>query len=192
MKKLLAEKLSPAAEQMKVHLSESSLSLALLTAHIASEKPSILAPLLELSIKEIAPWSQRASHVLIKCNDAYPHLIHPYLKQMVKNLPHLKSEGARRNLLKIISESNYSFTEKEKSVLLGCCFDFLEGENEVGVKMFSIEILYQLSKEYTEIRKELTDLLESQMSGASPGFISRATKTLHHISQDMHHSARRK
>jgi hypothetical protein len=192
MKKLLTEKLSPGAEQMKNHLAESSLKLALLTAHMVQEKPAILPSLLEIALKEVAPWSQRASHVMVKCNDMQPVLIYPYIKQMVKSLPHLKSEGARRNFLKIISETDYSFKEKEKSVLLGCCFDFVEGENEVGVKIFSIDILYQLSKEFPEIGKELIDLLESQLPGASPGFINRASKAIRKIQTNSRYSAKSK
>ncbi len=190
MKKISIEKLSPDAEQMKDHLSESSLRLTMLTAHMVYEKPSLADSLIEVAIKEKAPWANRASAVLIKCTEKNAGLITPYFKKIVKNLPHLKSAGSCRNFLKILSETDYDFTEKEKSILLGCCFDYLEGESEVGVKIFSIDILYRLSKEFPEIRKELVDLLENQMTEASPGFISRASKAIRNIQRDFLHSAR--
>jgi hypothetical protein len=100
---------------------------------------------------------------------------------VIRELEHAGSEGARRNFLKILAEVPVKLTHKDKSVLVNLCFDFLEENFSVAVKVFSMQILYNLSLEMPDIGIELTSLIMDNLPDATPGYRSRAEKILKNL-----------
>jgi hypothetical protein len=90
----------------------------------------------------------------------------------------VSSEGVIRNFLKIFAEVAIKLSNKNKSILLNLCFDYLSKSYSVAVKVYSMEILFRLSDEIPEIKRELFNLIDEQLPESSPGFRSRGEKIL--------------
>jgi hypothetical protein len=166
------------SNMLKEHLSDSGVFLAELTANMAVDDPSLLKPLIDLAFNDTDPWSQRASRVVAICSCRIPSLIKPFAKSLVRNMRSFRSEGVRRNFLKIFTEVPINLPVKEQGILMSLCFDYLNGENSVSVKVYSMEVLYLLSRDYPEIKEELRVVIEDQIADSSAGFKSRGNKIL--------------
>jgi hypothetical protein len=169
-------------ETMKQQLADSSKTLAELTASMVYDNISLLKPLLKISFLEDNSLSQRASRVFTICCCRFPELIKPYLTDILNRLPDIRSEGSRRNLLKLFAEAPVSLSRRQQSILMNLCFDYLVGNYTVAVKVYSMEILYKLSTVYPEISQELYCLIEEQLPESSAGFKSRGSKILKKLS----------
>jgi len=163
---------------IRAQLADSSRKIADLTAIMVYEKQTLLKPLIELSWLDKEPWSQRASRVVSICCSKYPELLLPYASDIIRRIGSQKSEGSRRNFLKIFSGSDVKLKSRDKSLLLNACFDFLTGNYSIAVKVYSIDILYKLSVELPDLRKELYAVISDQMDDSSVGFRSHASKIL--------------
>jgi hypothetical protein len=171
-------KVLPTEDQMKLQLADSSKMLAEYTADMVYGEPELIRILLELSWQDIEPWSQRASRVVSICCCKYQELFKPYVSISIKKLGQLRSEGLRRNILKIFFEKDFKLSQKDKTHLLNLCFDFLSGPYSVSVKVYSMDILYKLSLDLPEIQRELCEVIENQLPDGSSGFKIRGIKLL--------------
>lgn len=122
--------------------------------------------------------AQRAAWSVSYCAEKFPELIYPYCRQMVG---YLKTPGIhdsiKRNILRTFQDIEIP-PELEED-LLGLCFGFLMDKKEaVAIRVFSMQILANLSKKYPEIRNELKVIIEDELPYAKPGFVSRGRKIL--------------
>ena len=170
-------------EYIKQQLFDSSRILADLTADMVYDNPDLLKLLLEVSWMDEVPWCQRASRVFAICCCRFPELVKPYASSIISKLGNQKSESVRRNLLKIFTEINIKLSQRDKSKLLNLCFDYLTGPYSIGVQVYSMDILYKLSLDYPEIQRELFEIIENMLPGASVGFKSRGKKILDKMTQ---------
>lgn len=166
------------AEKINQHLADSSKLLASLTANMVYDEPSLLKSLIEVSWLDKDPLSQRASRVVSICCCKFPELFHAYSSEVISRLEVLHSEAVIRNYLKIMAEIPVKLKKKDKSILLNLCFDYLSGSFSVAVKIYSMQVLYNLSLENPEIGIELRHIIESDLLTSSPGYRSRGTKIL--------------
>ncbi|HLO57591.1 MAG TPA: hypothetical protein VK179_02545 [Bacteroidales bacterium] len=171
--------------KIKEHLSDSSRKLADLTANMVFDEPSLVIPLLEVAWMDEYPWCQRASRVLWICSEQYPQLLQPHLSKIIRNLADQKSESVRRNFLKLFVDHDFRLKEKDSTMLMDLCFDYLNGSYSVGVKAYSMVVLYKLTKGIPEIQRELYEIIESQMEEASAGFKSQGMKIMKKISSGL-------
>src|SRR4030042_6174179 len=155
-----AYQMSVDSEKIKQHLCDSSRSLADLTANMIYDDITLLKPLLEVIWSDEDPWSNRASRIFSICCCRFPDLIKPYAAEIVKRLNGTQSEGVIRNMLLIFAEVPVKLSEKSKSILMNLCFDYLEGNTAVAIKVYSMEILYGLCHDYPDIMHELYSIIE--------------------------------
>jgi len=166
-------------DQVKLHLADSSRALADLTANMVYDEPELFNVLIDLSLTGEKLYAQRASRVVSICSSLFPELIKPHCSRIIRELKNLKVEGAIRNLLNIIAEVPLKLSGRDKSILVNLCFDYLvSGKYAVAIKVYSMQVLYNLSKEIPEIGEELTRILEDQIPDETPGYRSRANKIL--------------
>jgi hypothetical protein len=169
-------------DKVRAHLGDSSKNLAELTVNMVIENPELIEPLLEISLTGSEPWSQRASRVVSICCCRFPEMLKPHVSRIITHLSKLKSEGSLRNFLKIFSEVPLNLSNRNKSILLNLCFDYLSGNYSIAVKAYSMDVLYHLSLEIPEIKNELYVLIETQMPVFSAGLKSRGKKILKKLS----------
>ena len=166
-------------DQVREHLADSSRALADLTANMVYDEPELFGVLMELALTGEKLYAQRASRVVEICSSRFPELMKPYCSRVIRELKNLKDEGALRNLLKIIAEVPLRLSGREKSILVNLCFDYLvSGKFPVAIRVYSMQILFNLSKEIPEIGDELARILEDQLPDETPGYRSRANKIL--------------
>ena len=98
---------------------------------------------------------------------------------MNRELKNKRTEGVIRNILKIIAEVPVELTNRDKSILINLCFDYLlSKEYPAAIRVFSMQVLFNLSRELPEIGEELFRILEDQLPEASAGYRSRARRIL--------------
>jgi hypothetical protein len=165
-------------EQVVLQLADSSRKLADLTANMVYDEPELMDVLLEVSLKYEAQIAQRASRVMSICCEQFPELASPYIPKIIRGLKSLKYEGPTRNLLKILADVPLKLSEKQTSILINDCFDYLTGNYAVALKVYSMEILYKFTTDFPDIGQELAHILEDQIPDASAGYRSRAHKIL--------------
>ena len=161
------------------HLADSSRILADITANMVYDNPMLLKYLVEVALTGHDPHAHRAARVVSLCSQNFPELLRPYSRMIITSLELIQSFSVIRNLLKIYAEVPVKLTGKEKAILINCCFGYLADEKApVAVKMFSMQILNNMSEEYPEIGRELLHIIADQYPVSKPGFKSRAGKIL--------------
>jgi hypothetical protein len=164
-------------------LADSSRKLADLTASMVYDNPKLLKLLIEVSWLDEDPWSQRASRVVSICCNRFPEMFQPHCASIIKRLKKVHVESVIRNFLKILAEIPVTLKDRDTTQLLNLCFDYLTGNYTVAVKVYSMQILYNLSLEIPEIGVELCHILEEGLPDASPGYRSRSEKILRKLSR---------
>jgi hypothetical protein len=166
-------------EQVKFHLADSSQALAHLTANMVYDEPSFFKPLLDVALADTNPHAQRAARIVYICSSRFPELFQPYCSQVIRQIKNKRTEGVIRNFLKIIAEVPVKLTNRDKSILINLCFDYLVSkEYPAAIRVFSMQVLFNLSREIPEIGEELFRILEEQLPEASAGYRSRAKRIL--------------
>lgn len=170
--------------KIKEHLSDSGRKLADLTASMVYDDSSLLQPLLEISYSGEYPWCQRASRVISLCGSGFPSLVQPYVSEIIHRLKNQQSESVRRNFLKLFCDADYKLKTRDRSLLLNLCFDYLAGSFSIAVKVYSMDVLYKLSLNIPEIQRELYEIIENGLPGASAGYKSHGLKIMKKIARN--------
>ena len=132
-----------------------------------------------LAMEEKDKFSARAGRVLFFVSRKHPRLVKPYIKEIVRNLPNLKSESLTRDLLRIFADVLLPEDEDDIGRLLNFCFDMMNTPTrQVSIKIYTMEILYNIVQLEPELKNELTLVIENQMRYGSAGFVSRGTRIL--------------
>lgn len=161
------------------HLGDSSRILADITANMVYENPGLLKYLVEVALTGNDPHAHRAARVVSLCSQNFPELFRPYSRLIITRLELIQSFSVLRNLLKIYAEVPVKLTGNQKAILINHCFGYLADEKApVAVKMFSMQILNNMSDEYPDIGRELFHILADQYPSSKPGFKSRAGKIM--------------
>lgn len=127
--------------------------------------------------------SNYAGWIISYLGEKKPELLHKYLPIIIQKLESKEnSQAIIRNIFRTLQF--VEIPEKLEGFVLTKGFEFLNNNNSsIAVKVFSMSVLFNLSKKYTEIQNELKLSLENQLEHASAGFKSRATKILKKITK---------
>lgn len=169
-------------EQTRMHLADSSRALADLTANMVYDKPELFDSLVDVALSGEKLYAQRASRIMCICSARFPELFRPHCSRVIRELITNRSEGAIRNLLKIIAEVPVKLSAKDKVILMNLCFDYLVSDAyPVAIHVFSMQVLFNLSREVPEIGEELFRILEDKIPDASAGYRSRARRIMRRL-----------
>lgn len=130
----------------------------------------------EYRVVQRAAWP--LSYAVIK----HPRFISRHFAKLLKNLkkPNLH-DAVKRNTVRLLQDIN--IPEKYHGDIMNTCFDYIASPDEkVAVKVFSMTILENLSKQYPEIKQELKTIIEDRWDHETAAFRSRAKKILKRIS----------
>lgn len=163
------------AEVLKEHSKQNSENIA----NWVGDSPERMAQVINLFLHDEYRVVQRLSQVVGKIGDTHPELIQQNLDSLVKRM---QEDGlpvaVKRNVVRVLQY--VEIPEHLQGEVMNTCFDLLADPNEtVAVRVFSMTVLDNLSKNYPEIRQELTTIIEDQLEqGCTAGFRSRAKKIL--------------
>ena len=155
-----------------------------LIANLVSERPALFDELVDIFLRNEEPLSRRAVWVVDTVAEKHPHLLDRYLEAISEALPRFEHDGLKRVSLRMLSR--YPFPQKHLGELMNICFDWLVSPKEsVAVKVYAMEILYRISQDEPELKKELADSIEWRIAEGTPGFKNRGLKTLKKLYKEM-------
>ena len=155
-----------------------------LIADIIINKPALFVELVAIFLRNEEPLSRRAAWVVDTVAEKFPNLLDPYLESIGASLPRFDHDGLKRLSLRMLSRS--PLPQKYLGDLMNICFDWLISPKEsVAVKVYAMEILYRMSNEEPELKKELADSIEWRLSEETPGFQNHGLKLLKKLYKEM-------
>lgn len=122
--------------------------------------------------------TQRASWPISYCVEAHPELIKPHLKVVLDLLdkPALP-DFVKRNIIRLLQF--IEIPKRYQGRVTDICFSFLQDPKQsIAVRVFSMFVLSQISRDIPEIKPEIKILIEDHLPYGSPAFVSRANKVL--------------
>jgi hypothetical protein len=136
------------------------------------------AELMSIFFEHNSRKNQYAASLMIHCVDKWDYLLTPYLEKLILNLQNENLKDAiKRNTVRILQD--VKIPENLHGILANICFQYLQNPSEaIAIKVFSMTIIHNLTKEYPELKEELKFILEEQLPFQSAGFRSRAGKIL--------------
>ena len=130
-----------------------------------------------LLFPEQYPISPRAAWVIESLCEKNPRLLKPFLNELLNQLPAIVHHGIRRHMMKILTFQE--IPDEQLGKLIDRCFLWIQdGDIPVAVKVHSMQIIFNATEQYPELKAELIAVLEEQMSRNSPGFKSRARRLI--------------
>jgi hypothetical protein len=153
-------------------------------ADLVINRPALFKPLVYLYLRDEEPLSRRAVWVVDIVTEKLPSLLPGCLPQILERLSTFTHDGMKRQSLRMITRA--SLSKKQRLVLIPICFDWLTNHKEsVAVKIFSMEILSQISQAEPDLRRELADSIEWRMAEETAGFRNRGEKILKKLNKEM-------
>jgi hypothetical protein len=155
-----------------------------LVVDLVLKKPELFDQLFTIFIKDDGPVAWKAGWVMDIASEKQPAMLDPFIGKIVAHLEKFSQESTRREALRMLARSH--LPDEQLGVLITLCFDWLTSSKEkVAVKMFSMEILYRISQQEPEMKKELADSIEWRMDEETPGFRAHGRKILKRLSREL-------
>lgn len=121
--------------------------------------------------------AQRAAMAISHTADRHIDLIKPHLAQFITILEENPPVAIKRNVVRLLQKVELPKNLQGRCV--NCCFNLLTDTKEaIAVKVFSMTVIYNISKEEPDLQRELRLVLEDQLEHGSAGFRNRAGKIL--------------
>ncbi len=145
--------------------------------YIGSNKERF-ADLMKLFFESEYRITQRAAWPMSYCVKNYPDLIQPYFSRLINNLQKKGIHDAViRNTVRLLQD--VEIPKKYHGKLMDICFGYIQANDvPVAIKVFSLTILHNLSKQYPDTISELKLLIEERWEHETVAFHSRAKKIL--------------
>jgi hypothetical protein len=139
--------------------------------------PARLKQLIDIFLAGPYRVTQRASWAISCCVEKNPSLILPHLTVILKELEKPDVHVAvKRNIVRLLQFID--IPTKYYGRIVNRCFELMEPSQPIAVRVFSMTVLSNITRQLPELRKELELVIEDQLPYASAGFISRAKKVL--------------
>lgn len=134
--------------------------------------------LMDLFYKDEYRVVQRAAWVVSHCAEKYIFLFNEHLPKMVNYMVDEKAHKAvRRNIVRTLTF--LAIPEELMGLVADACFVFLADPKEaVGIKVYAMEVLYQLYLKEPGLKNELELLIEENMEYGTAAIHSRGGKIL--------------
>jgi hypothetical protein len=162
-----------ASEILKEHSKHNTIRLA----HWVGSDKSRFKELMELFLKGEYRVTQRAAWIVRHCAEQHPHLIAPYLEPMLKRMMEPGVHVAvERNVIGILQDIEIPKTLWGRIAQI--CFDFLESNEPIAVRVFSMSVLANIAQHEHDLKKELRLIIEQRMEWEGAAFQSRAKRVL--------------
>jgi len=129
------------------------------------------------------PLAWRAAWILDGCDEKNPTLSQKHIPYIIGKLQKLRSSGVRRSMLRLLSR--HDIPEKEQGILADLCFQYMmSGIQPLAVKVYAMQILFNLTKIYPEMSRELITVIEDQSEHNSAGFKARGRLIINQLEKN--------
>lgn len=129
--------------------------------------------------------AQRAAWSVSRAARSKPELIKPYIKNLVAQLQRKDVHNAViRNSIRVLED--IEIPEEFHAEVMNACFAFIEKPSTpAAIKAFSLTALFNLSKQYPEIKQELQLIIQERIDGETAAFKSRGKNILKSIANNL-------
>jgi len=137
--------------------------------------------LIDIYLSDEEPASRRIVWAIDLHSFENPEVIIPYIETIAGLLPLFSHDALKRHSLRMLSR--LPLPAANLGSLMSICFNWLLAPGfPAAVKVYCMEILYRISGEMPEVRKELADCIEFRLNEETPGFKNRGLKILKKLS----------
>lgn len=136
--------------------------------------------LMTVFLKGLYINTQKAGWVLSECADKYPMLIIPYFRNFIQKLQEpFASDSVKRNIVRVWQYVD--IPDEYIDDIYDICFGFLNSNEAIAIKVFSMTVCYNIARKIPELKTELRlaidDVLMKNQNG-SAAILSRGKKIL--------------
>jgi len=150
-----------------------------MAGEVISAKPDLFAEAFALVRENKGTVSSRASRAIFFSFSNNPGIIDPFIADIVDATLTIENTSIRQNLLRLLSELELTEDTHQIGTLIDNCFRWIDSiESTPAIKVYSLEIVYKLSRKIPELQNELINTIENQMELSSAGFKSRGGRLL--------------
>lgn len=147
-------------------------------AQHVGKAPERFAQLFALLDSEEDLLVQRAAWPIGEVLLDHPWLVLPHLSDSIAYLEAPRHPAVARNLLRGLAVLK-TFPEEQAGALASLAFDFLQNHRTpVAIQVHAMQLLFQLSHTYPELKSELRAIIESDLEEKSAGYRARARQLL--------------
>ena len=155
-----------------------------LLADIILKKPGLFDDLFSIMLRDEKIVSWKAAWVAGIVSEKQPDLLDPYVETMVAKLGTFKHDGMKREALRMLIRA--PLPKEQLGHIISLCFAWItSGKEAVAIKRFSMELLYRISQQEPDLKKELADSIEWRMPEETPGFRSYGKKLIKQLYREM-------
>jgi hypothetical protein len=170
----------------KDFLGDSSRQTADIAVNFLTEHPEHFNEALDLALADIPLTSMRAARVIYLVTEKMPGLGSGIINEVIPKFTSLKEVGALRGLLKMTIPYVSILDEENDGILINCCFNWIESPGtKPAIHVYSLEILYEMSKKIPELKPELIAFLQHRNEERSPGIKSRSMEILDRLYKEI-------
>jgi len=143
-----------------------------------SEHPEYFGMLMNIALDDQLKNSWRVAWMADKIHDNHPSLVEPYIDRMIDFLQHTANGSKKRQFLKLISL--HPIPEDKTGLMLDYCLKhFTDSIEPIAVRVYAMQVLYNISETEPEFKPELICLIEHEIEyHSSAGIRSRGGKLL--------------
>lgn len=147
--------------------------------------PDYVKLLFEIALYSNHPKSWRAAWIADKINDKKAELISPFIYDIIVQLNKETSSSKKRQFLKLISL--HPIPEEHCSFLLDYCIQCFTSTGEpIAVRVFAMQVLYNISEIEPELKPELLSTIQHEIElHTSAGIKSRGGKLAKQLHLDI-------
>ena len=147
-------------------------------AEFAASSEENFTELMDCFLSSNVKLAQRAAWSVSWAAIKNPVIVRPHVGVLVNQLTKTDIHNAViRNSIRILQD--LEIPAAFHGELLSACFDFIQMRNTpIAIKAFSLNVLFNLSKIYPEIRNELRMIILQNIDYETAAFKSRAKKIL--------------
>lgn len=167
------------SDEINLLLGDSSRKGIDMAVQVVGDNPEIFKQFLDIAMRDKGQITMRASRVINFATLKHPQLFEPYASDIAKKLPHIKHHSLKRELIKTFAENDFGLDDETTSDLLELCFRWFTDQNEkIAVQAYALDVLYNISNDFPDLKFELLSVIEQQQEFMSTGMKVRIRKML--------------
>ena len=121
--------------------------------------------------------SWRSCWIIDTASEEFPALLEGKLSEIIDGLLATKSGSLKRHFTRILCR--YTIPEEYLGAIANRCFDLLSPSEPVAVRVYAMQLLFNIAQQEPDLKGELISVIERLMEeGGSAGFINRSRKLL--------------
>ncbi len=122
----------------------------------------------------------RSCWVIDTASEVFPDLLTDKIPEIIAGLVSTKNSSLKRHFTRILCR--YQIPEDHLGTLVNRCYELLAPYEPAAVRVFAIQLLFNISQQHPDLKGELICVIETLMEeGGSAGFVNRAGKLLRQL-----------